>query len=119
MKSEEIQEVLDNIKYKEGWKLYYHFDAFGIGNYLQWILPETDENGFHWKGRKWYISLHMTPSELVQTAFMAALAAEEHECREAFKYRGLQVLSPHHDLDILADNMVTGMQIESVRKEQI
>lgn len=56
-------------------------------------------------GRKWMLSPHMTDSEVVQTAFKACLAAEEHECREAFKYRGQPVFGPHLDVDWLADTM--------------
>lgn len=62
-----------------------------------------------WKGRKWYISPHMTRSEIVQTAFMATLAALEHEARENFKFKGVDVLNPHLDLDHLA-------QVKSERK---
>lgn len=52
-----------------------------------------------WKGRKWYVSPHMTRSEIVQTAFKAVLTALEHEARESFKFRGVPVLDPHLDLD--------------------
>lgn len=55
------------------------------------------------QGRKWLLSPHMTKSELVATAFKAVLTAEEHEAREAFKYRGQAVFGPHFDVDHLAD----------------
>jgi hypothetical protein len=54
-----------------------------------------------WAGRKWLLSSHMTDGEFVQTAFMAVLAAFEHEARENFKVDGVDVLNPHYDLDVL------------------
>ncbi len=44
---------------------------------------------------------HMTESELVQTAFAAALAAEEHECREFFQYQGKRPFQPHVSIHAL------------------
>jgi hypothetical protein len=44
----------------------------------------------------------MTPSEIVRTVFMAALAYEEHELRESFLYNGARIFSPHLDVDVLA-----------------
>lgn len=55
-----------------------------------------------WKSRKWYISPHKTKSEIVQTAFLCAKTAMEHELRETFTYKGVTVLDPHLDLDHLA-----------------
>jgi len=55
----------------------------------------------HWTGRKWRLSPHMTKGEIVQTAFMACLAWEEHECREAFKYKDQPVFSPHYNIESL------------------
>lgn len=40
-----------------------------------------------WKGRKWFLSPHMCKSEVVQTAFMAIMAYNEHELREALNTR--------------------------------
>lgn len=54
-----------------------------------------------WSGRKWRVSLNMTPAEVVQTALAAVLAWYEHEAREAFKYRGLAIFNPHIALDEL------------------
>ncbi len=55
-----------------------------------------------WRGRKWFLSLHMTKSEVVQTAFLAVMTAAEHEVREHFKFRGQSIFSPHYDVDQLA-----------------
>lgn len=51
-----------------------------------------------WYSRKWRLSAHMTDGEVVQTAFMAVLAALEHEARENFKFIGVAVLQPHYDI---------------------
>lgn len=44
----------------------------------------------------------MVKSEVVATAMKAVLAAEEHEARELFKYRGKAIFNPHIDVDALA-----------------
>lgn len=54
-----------------------------------------------WMGRKWRLSPHMTDGEVVQTAFMAVMAANEHETREKFTYRGVTVFDPHYDIEKL------------------
>lgn len=55
-----------------------------------------------WFGRKWRLSTHMTDGEVVQTAFMAVMAANEHETREKITYRGVSVFDPHYDIEKLA-----------------
>lgn len=59
-------------------------------------------------GRKWFLSEHMTRSEVVLTVFKALLTAEEHECRERFTYRGQRVCGPHMDLARVAELMESG-----------
>lgn len=56
-----------------------------------------------WNGRWWRLSEHMTDGEVVQTAFMAVTAAEEHERRERFLYRGVSVFDPHYDIERLVE----------------
>ncbi len=56
-----------------------------------------------WWGRKWRLSEHMTDGEIVQTAFMAVMAAVEHETREGFTYRGVSVFDPHYDIEKLVE----------------
>ena len=69
------------------------------------------------KGRKYLLSTHMTDSEVVQTAFMAVKAFQEHELRESFYYKGALVFNPHLDLSLIAAHMRDGRIIESRRKE--
>lgn len=54
-----------------------------------------------WHGRWWRLSLHMTPTEIVLTAFKAVLTALEHEAREQFTYKGVAVLDSHIDVEEL------------------
>ena len=51
--------------------------------------------------RKWQLSFYMTAGEIVQTAFAAALQAEEHECREFFRWKGRRLFNPHLPLTTL------------------
>jgi hypothetical protein len=51
--------------------------------------------------RKVRLSENMTDGEIVQSAFMAALQAEEHECREFFQYNGHRIFNPHMSLAAL------------------
>lgn len=60
------------------------------------------------KSRKWYLSEHMTESELVQTAFKCVLTAIEHEAREQFKYKGQAILGPHFNVNDLVELAASG-----------
>lgn len=53
------------------------------------------------RGRKWLISKHMVPSEIVTTCLKAVLAAVEHEVRENFTYRSEAIFHPHFNVDEL------------------
>jgi hypothetical protein len=61
-----------------------------------------------WSGRKWRLSVHMTESELVGTAFAAIKQAVEHEVMEHFTYKGVQVFDPHRSIQAL-------LQLDGVR----
>lgn len=88
-------------------------------HYRDWVFEVTEEADFSLRvsfdaacssglgvvrqhGRKWRLSPHMTASELVQTAFLAVMTAEEHEIRESFLYRDQAIFGPHFDVDTLA-----------------
>lgn len=66
---------------------------------------ETGES-LPWKGRKWMLSVHMTATEIVRTAYKAMLAAIEHEASELFRYRGQSIFNPHFDVDVLAETRI-------------
>jgi len=50
-------------------------------------------------GRHWFIGTQASPGEVVRTALKAVLTWQEHEAREHFKYRGVQVFTPHFDVE--------------------
>jgi hypothetical protein len=97
-----VRAICERITYRPGWELRVGADA-GVP-WLQWVYATDD--AVHGgpraaRGRKWRVSTWSTKSEVVLTAFKAALTNEEHECRERFRYRGQAILGPHFDADEL------------------
>lgn len=76
-----------------------------IPTYLQasFMAPCAVEGGglLLQRTRKWQLSSHMIPSELVQTALKCVLTSLEHEAREHFTYRGAAIFGPHFDVEAL------------------
>lgn len=98
-----MAKVLGEVTYKN-WTLVFSHRPEDM--YLQWKFTAPCSNtGLlqEWTTRKWRLSVHMTEGELVQTAFAAALQAEEHECRELFSYQGIRVFNPHISFDALLE----------------
>lgn len=67
-----------------------------------WLRVHCDEGTCNvtgepmsWNGRKWLLSVHMTETEIVWTAFKAVLTALEHEARELFTVDGVAVADSH------------------------
>ena len=93
-----VTQALAGVMYKD-WKL---VPGEGDGRpYFQWVFQgRCVKSGeiCEQKSRKWYLSQHMTTSEVVNTAFKAALTAEEHECRENFMWHNKRVFNPHVDV---------------------
>ncbi len=54
-----------------------------------------------WKGRKWYLSEHMTDDEIIKTSFAAFEAAVKHEVLEGFKVDGKVLFNPHINFEEL------------------
>ena len=52
-------------------------------------------NNEEWKGRKWYLSKHMTDDEIVKTAYVAFESCVKHEIMENFKMDGVILFNPH------------------------
>lgn len=102
MNKEQIIELLKNVTYKPGWV--YHVKEDGDRLYLQITFIDTN---FPVRTkqycRKWFLSPNMTPSEIVQTALKATIAAEEHECREIFRYKLQPIFGPHFDIEALVE----------------
>lgn len=93
-----IRAVIEKVTYKD-WRLEFKLDPLrNFAPFIRWCFSANCGKSGQitgQSGRMWYLSQHMTESELVLTAFKAALTAEEHECRERFQYRGRRILNPH------------------------
>lgn len=97
MKTTEMQDLVSaNIQYKD-WSFY-----VGRNGSTAYLQAQFVDEGKRQHGRKWMLSEFMTKSEIIQTALKAVLAAEEHEAREKFLYRGKSIFGPHFDVDELA-----------------
>jgi hypothetical protein len=92
---EQIQAMLDTeIQYKDWrfvvsqrdvqtggiWDIDLRLRAEWIGADAETGKPEKQQS------RWWPLSKHMVKTEIIQTAFLCVLKAEEHEIRETFKY---------------------------------
>ena len=97
-----LVETLADLKYKD-WR--FRIEKDGIGLWFMQVVfdaPDASEgNAITCHGRKWRMSMHMTKSEIVQTALKAVLTAEEHETRENFLFRGRAIFGPHLSVDAL------------------
>ena len=51
--------------------------------------------------RRWLLVPAMTDSEIIFTLFKCAMTSMEHRTREAFKYKGARIASPHLDVEDL------------------
>lgn len=54
-----------------------------------------------WKGRKYYLSKHMTDDEIVKTAYVAFESCVKHEIMEGFKVDGIILFNPHINFEEL------------------
>lgn len=109
-----INTLLFATRYKD-WE--FIIGKMGGGFYLQYAFTALDvhtEEPIVQKTRKWYVSKHMTDSEVIQTAFLAIKTAEEHEMREQFTFDGQRLFGPHMDLKVLAN--FTTLHDEDKRK---
>lgn len=111
-----FQEIVDRIHYRN-WRLAIREDGSRLYLQVQFDAPcAATGHVLRQHGRKWMLSPHMTVTEVVRTAFKACLAAEEHECQENFRYRGVPIFSPHLDVELLAE-MWRGVDPIDVRPE--
>lgn len=54
-----------------------------------------------WRGRKWYLSEHMTDDEIVKTCYTAFKTCVEHEVMEGFQVDGKILFNPHLNFEEL------------------
>jgi hypothetical protein len=101
----ELRQIVEKITYRPSWTIETRQDDAGM--WLRVIFSAADPGNARLShqqhGRNFKISTHMVKSEVVQTAFLAVMIAEEHETRECFRYRGQSIFGPHFDVDKLAD----------------
>jgi len=104
---EEVKNIVADIRYKD-WTLRAERDNADENGrvFLQWVYADAcviTGNTEEWHCRKWYLSPHMLESEIVKTAFAAALAAEEHDTREKFSYKSIRLFNPHISLEAMME----------------
>lgn len=99
---ERIREVVKRCAFQE-----YIFDVHLDGRgeiFLQasYLEPDTVTGVIDTQvTRRWFISPHMTDSEIVRTAFKCIITSMEHRAREWFTYRGRSIFGPHFDVEAL------------------
>lgn len=114
---DDMRRTLDRVEYKPGWSLRLFLDGERPCLQVRFKAADCETGNVEMQAcRKWFLSPYMTVSELVGTAFKAFLTAEEHECREAFRYCGQRVLGPHIDLPTIAYLLEQGDLVEDVRE---
>ncbi|MFN7921643.1 MAG: nucleoside 2-deoxyribosyltransferase domain-containing protein [Bryobacteraceae bacterium] len=96
-----LRSILDSVRFEHARFLMEE----APGGFLVQICMETEDAAsgerrvYH--GRKWYVDAAAGRSAAVRTVFMAALAWQEHEAREMFRFEGTPLFHPHHDADAL------------------
>lgn len=98
---DQVKQIVAQVSYKD-WQFF--VELLGTGYYVQIKFMEKDAytgKVVEQHGRKWYISSHTTPDEIVRTCFLAVMIASEHEIRETFAFKGKNLFGPHIDLEAL------------------
>jgi hypothetical protein len=97
----DFRPIIESLSFRD-WS--FEWGHMGSGYYLQvaFLAPCNDTGvlAIH-RGRKWYISSHAIPDEVVKTAWLAVEVALRHEAMETFTYKGRRVFNPHTDVDAL------------------
>lgn len=69
---------------------------------LEYLAPCSKNTHVEsWKGRKWYLSEHMTDDEIIKTVWCAFEAAVKHEVMEGFTVDGVVLFNPHVNFEEL------------------
>lgn len=91
-----VSEILGRIRYKD-----WSFQAAVVNDLVafrvQFLAPDALSGRLEVQDGRWWpiIPGQVTEDHIVKTAFLAIQTAEEHEMREAFRYRGRSVFGPH------------------------
>jgi hypothetical protein len=103
---EHLTELVSKCKFRD-WNIVIDKDKkSGERPYVQIQFEEIDRftgNSELQMCRKWYLSYHMTDSEVIRTVHKAIHTAMDHEVDEAFQYDGVRLFNPHHDLVFLTE----------------
>ena len=110
MEIREMSEIVAACSYKRGWWISVREDDGGRP-FIQLRVSEKAEAStcsqtgkrVGWSSGKHYLSQHMCRQEVVGVVFAAIKAAEEHEMREWFRYRGAAIFNAHLCPDRLAE----------------
>ena len=100
MDLQRLKEILNNVEFGDE-KFVASEKGDGFLIQLQYMEPDIDNPTGPpqlQKARKWYISSHVSESEIVQTCLLACLTSMEHRTRERFKYLGARLYGPHIDV---------------------
>lgn len=97
MIKKEWVDAIKEIKYKD-----WEYQILGAPDY-EYLQIRFFADGEDQYCRRWVLDNHMSVSDLIRTAWMATLAAEEHEARESFRYKGRKIFGPHFDVDRLVE----------------
>jgi hypothetical protein len=78
------------------------WEKYAVDERRLWFqLTYATEGDQWWRGRKWYLSRHMTDDEIVKTIWLAFEIAVRHELLEGFTFGGKLVFNPHTPVDVL------------------
>lgn len=105
MNTQELEELVSQCTYKPNYR--FIVEARYMQSYIQLECTDSIDSvtgePCTWKGAKRYISGHMCRQEIIGICFDLCKAAEEHELREWFRYKGASIYNPHLDPDVLAE----------------
>jgi hypothetical protein len=98
---ERVKRIISLVWYKN-WSFYAQLESDRVMLQIKFMGTDamTGERAIQ-SCRKWALSRHMTPSEIVGTAFKAVITAEEHEARERFTYKGRRIYNAHFNIEKL------------------
>lgn len=96
-----LRAALADISYRD-WQFVVDIEDYGAP-YLQIRFEDPNMEPTTQYCRKWLLYPTMNVSDFVRTAWAAVMQAEEHEARERFTYKGRHPMSPHFDMDKLAE----------------
>tara|TARA_R100001594_G_scaffold1048_1_gene4335 strand:+ start:5507 stop:5926 length:420 start_codon:yes stop_codon:yes gene_type:complete len=102
---EEINSIVGQITYKPNWDIQVHTKVGTDIPYIQIHVTDSIDTvtgePCNWSSGKRYLSFHMCRQEIVGVVYGLIEAAEIHEMREWFRYKGASIYNPHLDPDAL------------------